>query len=339
MFKVSVLAGFAAAVALSAPAQAEPDIKVVGSSTVFPFSEVVVGAYEAQTGKDVKLESTGTGGGFKKFCAGEGAAHPTITGASRAIKAKEFDLCASNGVNNIVELRIGHDGIVVASYKTDYAYDFTLETIYLALAEKIVIDGGVVDNPYSNWDQIQARLPNRPITVYGPPQSSGTRDSVETLALKAACKKRPGYDTLTSDQRSSVCKTVRPEPHYVEMTEDDEDTVRALTADKGGFGIFGYSFALNNPDIVSGHPIDGVDASFESIASGEYPLSRPLYVYAKRASLAEGSPEKELLELYLSDEMMGASGKLAKIGLVPMTEAELLEARTRLSTLKTIGRP
>lgn len=340
MIKIGYWAGIALFAALGCfGAAAAAEIKIVGSSTVFPFSDFVATAFRADTGLDVEVQSTGTGGGFARFCAGAGADFPDITGASRPIKAAEFDACAANGVGDVIELKIGHDGIVIANARTDLVVPFTIEALYLALADKIISAKGVVDNPYVKWSQIGAGLPDRQIVVYGPPETSGTRDSVETLALGAACKTRPGYQDLPEAERGPVCSTIRHDPYYVDMTEDDEDTVRALVADRSGFGIFGYSFLLENSETISAHEVDGVLPNFDTISGGSYPLARPLFVYVKRASLDGRDGVRAFLELFLADAMAGPGGALPQIGLVPATPGELAESRRRLAEGAAISRP
>ena len=322
-----------------APAEARSRINIVGSSTVFPFTEVAIRGFQGQSDAQFVSNSTGTGGGFIKFCDGYGADQPDITGASRPMKASEFDKCAANGVTDIIELKIGHDGIVIASARTDSLVPFTRKALYLGLAAEVVQGAGVVANPFTNWAQIDPALPDQAITVYGPPGTSGTRDTLESLALSGGCKLQDGYDVIASGERKRVCKTMRGAPHFIEMTEDDLETLEALQTDAAGFGVFGYSYAYGNPSKATAHPVDGIEPDFDTIASGVYPLARPLFIYVK-AQHMEIVPElTAFLNYYLSDEMIGPDGTLADFGLVPLTDAEIAESRGRLASRTAISRP
>ena len=324
----AILAAFIATAGIStANAQAARDyVNIVGSSTVYPFSTVVAERFGRNTDfKTPKIESTGTGGGFKLFCSGIGVQHPDISNASRRIKQSEIDDCASNGVAQIVEVKLGYDGIVIANSRATDVVDLTLAQVYLALAKNVpdpVTGSRLVANPYQQWSEIDASLPAVDIEVLGPPPTSGTRDAFLELAMEVGCENFPVVAALDDDAFTAACHTIREDGAYVEAGENDNLIVQKLEANPAAFGIFGYSFLDQNSDKVQGSMISGVAPDFDAIADGDYPVSRPLYFYVKAAHVDVIPGIREFLGEFTSDTAWGDFGYLSDRGLIPMTQAE-----------------
>ena len=326
---------FAASVAMlllaSAAAHAQRDqIRIVGSSTVYPFSTKVA----EQFGRTTKfptpvVESTGSGGGLKLFCAGVGVEHPDVTNSSRAIKSTEVELCRGNGVDRITEVKIGYDGIVLANSRRSAVMELSRKQLFLALAKQVPNGaGGLRENPYSTWSQIDSSLPATRITVLGPPPTSGTRDAFVELAMEAGCKSWDWLAELKSsdkDRYKAICHGIREDGHFVEAGENDNLIVQKLEADPAAFGIFGFSFLDQNADKVQGSVIDGVSPSFENIADGSYPVSRPLYFYVKGAHVGVIPGIAEFLREFTSERAWGEEGYLADAGLIPMPDEERVQ--------------
>ena len=315
------------ALAAAAPAIAADQIQIVGSSTVFPFSTTVAERFGKSTDfKTPIVESTGSGGGLKLFCAGDGLDTPDITNASRRIKASEVALCAENGVTDIVEAKIGFDGIVLANSSEADLIEFTLRDIFLALAKDVPMDDGTTQpNAFETWDQINPDLPNVRIEVLGPPPTSGTRDAFVELAMEGGCKSFDWVAELKNSDSNAfktLCHTVRSDGAYVEAGENDNLIVQKLEANPDAFGIFGYSFLEQNSDIVQGSIVDGVEAEFEEIADGNYPIARSLYFYVKKSHVGQVPGLEEFLEEFTSDDAWGEDGYLTDKGLIPLSEDE-----------------
>lgn len=317
-----------AATLMSSPAQANRDyISIVGSSTVYPFATVVAEQYGKTTNfKTPKIESTGSGGGLKLFCAGVGIEHPDITNASRAIKASEQKKCAENGIKDIVEVKIGYDGIVLANSKKAAQMKLTRKDIYMALAKEVPnADGELVANPYKTWKDVNSSLPAVAIEVLGPPPTSGTRDAFVELAMEAGAKK---FDSLAALRKSDkkafqkVAHTLREDGAYVEAGENDNLIVQKLQANPDALGIFGFSFLDQNADVVQGSMIEGEGPTFENIAEGKYPVSRPLFFYVKKAHVGTIPGITEYLSEFSSEKAWGPDGYLADKGMIPMPDAE-----------------
>lgn len=325
-----VMAGAMALTAVhSTGAEARDQIRIVGSSTVFPFSTAVAEEFGRSTHfKTPIVESTGTGGGFKLFCAGASVNDPDISNASREIKKSEIDKCAQNGVKKIVEIKVGYDGIVLAYSKKGAHADFTVRQIYLGLAKDVEIKGQMVANPYKTWKDVDPSLPDEKIEVMGPPPTSGTRDAFVELVMDAGCKTFPKIAALEKsdkDKFKATCQAIREDGAYVEAGENDNLIVQKLVANPKSFGIFGYSYLEQNTGTIQGAKVGGKEPSFDNIASGAYPVSRPLFIYAKadRVSLFGGIPGiKEYLAEYTSEKAWGDYGYLVKKGLIPMPKAE-----------------
>ncbi len=313
-------------------------INIVGSSTVFPFATVVAENF-GQTGqfKTPKIESTGSGGGMKLFCAGVGVNTPDVTNASRRMKVKEFKTCHENGVTDITEVLIGFDGIAIANSKAAQQFELTRQQLFLALAKDVpAADGSekLVANPYKKWSDIDNSLPNIRIEVLGPPPTSGTRDAFAELVLEGGCKK---YDWIKAMKKAdkkaykAVCHTVREDGAYIEAGENDNLIVQKLEANKNALGIFGYSFLEQNTDKVQGSKIEGLAPTFESIAAGEYKVSRPLYFYIKNSHIGKIPGIKEYAELFVSEEAVGDDGFLIEKGLIPLSEEQREATRQAVS--------
>ena len=250
-------------------AVARDTISIVGSSTVYPFATVVAERFGTNTDFNTpKLESTGSGGGMKLFCAGIGTQHPDITNASRRMKTSEFELCQKNGVTEITEFRIGSDGIVIASSNEAENLDISLKQLFLALGAKVPVDGKWVANPNKNWSDVDASLPNKPIRVMGPPPTSGTRDSFNELALGAGCEELPESESLSKDDHKAICESVREDGAFIEAGENDNLIVQKLISDHGLYGVFGYSFLEENEDKVQGAVVNGKIPTFDNISDG-----------------------------------------------------------------------
>ena len=319
-------------------AEARDFVRIVGSSTVFPFTARVTESYQSVTDYWTVVESTGTGGGFQSFCAGIGDDHPDITGASRAIKNDELDECENHGVFRITELKIGSDGIVVANNIKAAHTDFTRAELFQALAQKVEVDGKVVDNPYTRWSEINPNLPDIDIKVMGPPATSGTREAFQGLALAEGCKEFEAIAALEAEERKKVCTTMREDGPFVVMGEDDTLIIKELANDPESFGIFGFSYAHNNEDLIEANKIEGVAPSIESISDGSYELSRPLYIYVKNQNRPIASGLDELLTEYMSEEAIGPEGYLADLGLVPLPDFERRLMRGRAEVYSALIR-
>jgi len=333
MINKAIVAGLGASLALGAgfaQAQASRDyISIVGSSTVYPFATVVAEQFGKTTQfKTPKIESTGSGGGIKLFCAGVGVQHPDITNASRAIKKSELETCAKNGVKEVVEVKIGYDGITVAHHKGGKPVAMTRKELWLALAKDVPDPKGgetLVANPYQTWNQINPSLPNAKIEVLGPPPTSGTRDAFVELVMDEGCEQFGFIKAMKkSDKKKykATCQTVREDGGYIEAGENDNLIVQKLEANPNAFGIFGYSFLDQNRDKVEGVAIEGVQPEFELIASGKYPVSRPLFFYVKKAHVGVIPGLKEYIAEFSSEKAWGPDGYLAERGLIPMPDAE-----------------
>jgi len=320
---LALAAAAVVSLSLAAEAAARDQIQIVGSSTVFPFTSTVAESF-AKTGSFPApvVESTGTGGGMKLFCAGVGEQHPDVTGASRAMKVSEFEDCAKNGVTEIVEIKIGYDGIVLANAKSGPAFELTKEYVWLALAKQVPVDGKLVDNPYTSWSDIDAGLPSEPILVYGPPPTSGTRDAFVELVLDEGCKSSTLVEALDKDARKAACQTIREDGAFIEAGENDTLIVQKLTADPEAVGIFGFSFLDQNADQVKGALIAGVEPTYEAIADGSYSVSRPLFIYVKSAHVGVVPGIPEFLAEFTSEKAWGPEGYLADKGLIAMPDEE-----------------
>ncbi len=330
--KPMIVAAVALAGILGTAAAPRDQIRIVGSSTVYPFSTKVAEQFGRTTPyKTPVVESTGTGGGFKLFCAGVGVTHPDISDASRRIKKSEIALCARNGVTDITEIQIGFDGIVVANSKRAPRFELTRRELFLALAKQVPDgEGHLFDNPYRTWKQIDSRLPDTRIEVLGPPPTSGTRDAFVELAMEAGCRTFGWIAAMEHEDKArfkAICHGIREDGAYVEAGENDNLIVQKLQANPEALGIFGFSFLDQNLDRIQGSLIDGVEPTFENIADGSYPVSRPLFIYVKNAHVGVIPGIREFVREYTSERAWGPEGYLADIGLIPMPEADRRRVR------------
>lgn len=290
------------------------EIRIVGSSTVFPFAKAVAEQFSINGANPSPiLESTGTGGGMSLFCAGVGADTPDIANASRRIKASEFELCQSNGVTDIVEVQIGIDGIAIAQANNGPAFSLTPAQIYEAIAERPFGK----ENLNRKWSDIDPSLPDFAISVYGPPSTSGTRDALTELIMEVGCVTDPATKALKDsdeEQFKNICHEVRTDGGYVDAGENDNLIVQKLKANPNSVGIFGYSFLEENLDSVRGISVSGVNPTYEAIASGEYPGARPLYVYVKKQHVGVIPGLREYMQEFINAGTR--DGYLVKAGLI-----------------------
>jgi len=317
--------------AIAAPATARDQIRIVGSSTVYPFSTAVAEQFGRSRGfKTPVVESTGTGGGIKLFCSGLGDATPDIANASRRMKDTELAACQAAGVSEIVEVKIGYDGIVIANAKGAKPIALTKQQIFQALAKQVPVNGKLVPNPYAKWSDIDKALPAVRIEVLGPPPTSGTRDAFVELAMEGGAKAFPMLAELKAkdeDGFKAVAHAIREDGAYVEAGENDNLIVQKLVANPNAFGVFGYSFLEENTDKVRGNSVDGVAPTFEAIADGSYGISRALFFYVKKAHVGKVPGLKEFIAAFLSDAASSEDGYLADRGLIPMEQAERVAVR------------
>ena len=325
-------------------AAARSHINIVGSSTVYPFSTVVAERFGRSTDfKTPKVESTGSGGGMKLFCQGVGIQHPDITNASRRIKKSEFDLCQNNGVKDIVEVLIGYDGIVIANSRKSAQMNISRKDIFLALAEQVPNPDGtetLVSNPYKTWKDVNSKLPNIAIEVLGPPPTSGTRDAFAELALEGGCKKFSWIKAMKKKDKKAykaLCHTVREDGPYIEAGENDNLIVQKLNANPKALGVFGFSFLDQNIDQVQPSIVDGKEPTFETIANGSYPVSRPLYFYVKQAHVGVVPGIAEYLAEFTRERTWGDEGYLTEKGMIPLDEAKREKIASEVKSLKALS--
>ena len=310
-------------------------IRAVGSSTVYPFAKAVSETF-ARSNPDFKsplIESTGTGGGMKLFCAGAGVDTPDIADASRRMKASEFADCQANGVTDIMEIQVGLDGIAIAAAKGGIDIKLTPEIIYKALAAKPYGK----DQTAKTWKDVDASLPDAPILVYGPPSTSGTRDALKELILQRGCKSDPAMEALKesdSDQFDQICTEVRSDGAYVDSGENDNLIVQKIESNPKALGVFGYSYLEENSDKLQDLTINGVPATYENISSFKYPGARPLFIYVKKAHLDAIPGLKEFVNQWTT--LWQKDGPLAKIGLVAAPDDVLAKSKSVIENGTTL---
>jgi phosphate transport system substrate-binding protein len=322
---------------------ARESINIVGSSTVYPFTTTVAEQFgRAGKFKTPKVESTGTGGGLKLFCNGVGPQFPDIANASRRIRPAELQTCAQNGVKEVVEIKVGYDGIVIAENKTGSSLNLTRKDVYLALAKTVPDPANptsLIANPYTTWKDVNKSLPATKIEVLGPPPTSGTRDSFAELYMEAGCRTFAWLDALRSQDEprfKRACDTMREDGAYIEAGENDNLIVQKLAANPTAVGIFGYSFLEENLDKLKGAVVDGVSPTFETVASGKYPASRPLFIYVKKAHVGVIPGINEFIGEYTSEKALGEDGYLAEKGLIPPAKGEIEKIRADAKSLKAL---
>jgi phosphate transport system substrate-binding protein len=339
MYRATLTVAAVAAVALAAQqAEARDQIRIVGSSTVFPFATSVAERFGQKTGNPTPvIESTGTGGGIKLFCAGVGTQHPDVTNASRRIQESEVEACAQNGVEEITEVMIGYDGIVLANSRKAEPLDITREQLWQALAREVPVDGEIKPNPYQTWSDIDPSLPDTKIEVFGPPPTSGTRDAFVELVMDVGCREFEAVQALDEDRHREVCATMREDGAFVEAGENDNLIVQRLEGNPDALGIFGFSFLDQNQDMIQGSSVGGVEPTFDNIADGEYPISRSLYFYVKNAHVGVVPGIKEYVEEFTSEDAIGEDGYLADKGLIPLPEEKQEEVREQATSFTPLS--
>jgi phosphate transport system substrate-binding protein len=324
-----------------AHAQSRDAISIVGSSTVYPFTTTVAEQFGRQGKfKTPKVESTGTGGGIKLFCNGVGPQFPDIVNASRRMKAAEFQTCVQNGVKEILEVKIGFDGLTISESKKGKLNALTRKDVYLALAKQVPNPSNpteLIANPYTTWKDVNPSLPAVKIEVLGPPPTSGTRDSFAELFMEAGCQQYPWIKSLKDiDEKryKRICQTLREDGAYVEAGENDNLIVQKIQSNPNALGIFGFSFLEENMDKLKGLEIDGVAPTFETIASTKYPTSRPLFIYVKKAHIGTIPGLKEFVVEYVSEKATGEEGYLTDRGLVALDKSALSKVRADVNNMK-----
>jgi phosphate transport system substrate-binding protein len=330
------------ALAASPAFAARDQIRIVGSSTVYPFTTAVAETFGKTSGmKTPVVESTGTGGGMKLFCAGVGEAHPDFTNASRAIKKGEFEDCVKNGVTDIVEIKVGFDGLAFANSMKAPEVPLTKQQIFMALAKQVPDkDGKLVDNPYTMWSEIDPSLPAVKIEVLGPPPTSGTRDSFHELVMEKGAE---SFDSLKELKKAdakafeAVWKSMREDGLFIEAGENDNLIVQKLSNNPNAFGIFGFANVAENAALIRGLPVDGVVPTFETIASGEYKVARPLFIYAKKQHVGVIPGMTEFVAEFTSEKAVGEDGYLSEKGLIPLPgeEGDKVRESARAMTVLT----
>jgi phosphate transport system substrate-binding protein len=342
IFRSCLIAAVGATIA--GAAEARDQIRVVGSSTVYPFTTTVAEQFgKSGGGKTPVVESTGTGGGMKLFCAGVGEGHPDATNASRAMKKSEFEDCQKNGVKDVVEIKIGFDGLTLTHSKQGPDMKLTLGQLFLALAKEVPgADGKLVANPYKNWADIDKSLPNTKIEVLGPPPTSGTRDSLHELFMEKGAEQLPAMVAIKKADAKlyeKAWKTLREDGNYVEAGENDNVIVQKLEANKNAYGVFGYSFLEENAAKLKGVPFDGTTPTFETIASGKYEGARPLFIYIKKQHIGIVPGLDKFAAEYVSTKALGEDGYLSKKGLVTLPKAELEAVRKSVTGFVPMQQP
>src|SRR3954469_25712601 len=312
-----VYAATIAAICIPATAEARTQMRAVGSSTVYPFAKIVaerIARANPRLGTPI-IESTGTGAGMKLFCAGVGERFPDVENASRRMKASEAKLCAQNGVSAITEIQVGIDGISLATAKSSPLQNVSTRDIYLALAKTPFGK----PNRAKTWRDVNGKLPNLPIRVYGPPPTSGTRDALGELIMTAGCDSNAGMAAVKKADEGkykAICTAMREDGAYIEAGENDNLIVQKIEANPGTIGIFGYSYLEENANRVKGIPINGVGPTYATISSFKYPGARPLYIYIKNAHAAAIPAVRAYAAEFTKESAFGPNGYLLKAGLI-----------------------
>jgi phosphate transport system substrate-binding protein len=320
----TIVVALGSLVSVAAHAQARDHISIAGSSTVFPFSSIVAEAFGKKgLYKTPVVESTGTGGGFKVFCAGIGAGTTDINDASRPITDGEKELCAKNGVTAIDEIRVGYDGIILAGVASAKPFDISIEQLWLATAKNVPVGGKWVPNPYKRWSDISPKLPNKAILIYGPAPNHGTRDAFVELVMDPSCQRTPEYATVAKDDRKTFCQTVREDNVWIDVSEDYALIMGKLAGDAKAMAVFTFSYLDQNRNKIKASTVNGVAASLETISSAKYPISRPLFIYVKRGHVGMIPGLSEFVQEFVSTRAAGKDGYLADKGLIPMPAKEL----------------
>ena len=332
------------AIAVAMPAQARDQIQITGSSTVLPYATIVAEAFgENFDFPTPVVEGGGSGAGRKKLCEGVGENTVDIANSSSRISKSDIELCAQNGVTEIIEVRIGYDGIVFASDVNGPDFKLTPADVYNAVAAKVAKDGAIVDNTSKTWAEVNPELPDQEILALVPGTKHGTREVFDVKVIESGCKDTGALDLFKATAEGKddkekeanakkACLSLRTDGRSIDIDGDYTETLQRLDADKKAVGVFGLSFYQNNTDKLKVAPMSGVVPSVESIASGEYPVSRPLYFYVKKAHIGVIPGLKEYIEFFVSDDMAGPNGPLAMYGLVSDPELAATQAAVAAET-------
>ncbi len=309
--------------AMAVPVQARDQIRIASSSTVYPFAATVAEHFGKTSGfKAPVIESTGSGGGLKLFCASVDQESPDIASASRRITDSEIKACAANGVTDIAEITIGYDGIVVANAKPGSRFELTRRELFLAIAKSVPVEGRLVPNPYRKWDEINPALPHEDIMVFGPAPNHGTRDVLDALVMEAACRSFPEIGRLDPKAEKQACEAMREDGAFIEVSENYTITLRKLLAEPRAVGILPFSYLDQNGDKIKAASLEGQVPSYDNIYTAKYPLSRPLYIYVKKAHLGVTAGIRQYLAEFTSEKAWGKDGYLAEKGLIALPDAE-----------------
>ncbi|MGR3449969.1 MAG: substrate-binding domain-containing protein [Paracoccus sp. (in: a-proteobacteria)] len=327
-------------IALSASAAAARDqVQIAGSSTVLPYSTIVAELFGENTDFATPVvESGGSSTGLRRFCEGVGENTIDIANASRSIRDSEIEECAANGVEEIIEVRIGYDGIVFANLADSNSFEFTPSDWFNALSAKVVRDGEVVDNTAANWNEVNPELPDQEILAFVPGTRHGTRKVFEEKVMLQGCEDTGALEVFTAEmgeeEAEAACMTLRTDGRSVDIDGDYTETLARINSSPNGIGVFGLSFYENNTDTLQVASMSGVTPSTETIASGEYPVSRPLFMYVKKAHIGEIPGVKEFAEFFVSDQIAGPDGPLAEYGLV--ADPELAATQQKVANEETM---
>lgn len=319
----------------SSPLAARDQVRVAGSSTLFPFATAVAETFGSQgRWKTPVVESVGTGGGFSLFCAGVGEDTPDLTDASRPMSSAEAATCKKNGVTSVVGFRIGLDGMLLVNALAGPSFPLTREQLYRAVARSVPVGNKLVANPYRRWKDIAPNLPDLPIRIYGPASNHGSRDAFVALAMVPACESQPAIHALSLADRQQYCQRIREDGAWIDVSADYAVLFNRLVADPASMGVLGFSWLERNRDRIKAAPIDGIAPTRESIGSWRYPLARPLFLYVKQAHVGRIPGLAEFLREFLGDRAIGPRGYLLDRGLMPLPAAALALERAKLEHLR-----
>ena len=318
-------------------ASTRDQIKIVGSGTVFPFAALAAETF----GKEGKfktpiVEATGTGGGFKLFCSGNGLETPDISNASRPMMPEEKEVCKKNGVTNITEFSIGYDGIVIARKKQHDNLGISAKDLFMGLARKVPKNGALVDNTVQNWKDINPSLPDQPIKVYGTSPTSGTRDTFVEIIMENTCKELPEFKAVYPNAKDlkNACGLIREDNKFIEAGEDYNATAQKLSNDPNAFALFGFSFLAPNKATIQSLSLNGIEPDYKTISDGSYKLSRKLYFYLKNDHLKDIQGLAEYTKEITSEGAIGNDGYLVDKGLIPLSDEQRAAQKKTARELK-----
>jgi phosphate transport system substrate-binding protein len=339
---IASVAALAAAGALGATgvsAQTRDTIQIAGSSTVLPFASVVAEEFgnafpEFNT---PVVGSGGSSGGLRQFCQGVGEGTIDIANSSRPIRPAEVEACAGAGVNTVIEVMIGYDGIVFASDASTNAFQLEPAQVFQAIAAEVPQDGQMVANPYTNWNQIDSSLPDQEITLVIPGTNHGTREVFQDNVVTEGCETFEAITALGEDAAEAACTTFRQDGRVIEIAGDYTETLARLDANNKAVGVFGLSFYEANRDRLQVATVNGVEPSLETIATGEYPVSRPLFFYIKGEHLGVIPGLQEYAEFFMSEQMTGPEGQLIDMGLIPLSDEERQAQIDKIANKTTVS--